>query len=154
MIRLIQIFIPIFLISLTLSQASEPKLVINEFAAINDSGIQDEDGDFSDWIELHNFGTNSINLKNLSLTDNRKKLTKWKFPSIEIKGGEFLVIFMSGKNRFIPNTPINHTSENNNHLIHANFSLKGNSEYLGLVDSDGKSIIDEYSPKYPNQKKI
>ena len=153
MIRLIQIFIPIFLISLTLSQASEPKLVINEFATINDSGIQDEDGDFSDWIELHNFGTDSINLKDLSLTDNRKKLTKWQFPSMEIKGGEFLVIFMSGKNRFKPNTSINRNSENNNHIIHANFSLKGNSEYLGLVDSDGKSIIDEYSPKYPNQKK-
>ena len=37
-------------------------LRISEFAAVNDGPLADEDGNFSDWIELHNAGTNTVNL--------------------------------------------------------------------------------------------
>ena len=44
-------------------------LVINEFMADNDNVLQDEDGDYSDWIEIHNVSSNAINLNGWYLTD-------------------------------------------------------------------------------------
>ena len=45
-----------------LGQAASPTVVINEFVAINDSGLRDNEGDFSDWLELHNYGTETVDL--------------------------------------------------------------------------------------------
>src|SRR5262245_12997715 len=50
---------------------------ITEFAAVNDGPLADEDGDFSDWIEIHNAGSNTVNLLDWSLTDNPADLRKW-----------------------------------------------------------------------------
>ena len=36
------------------------EVVISEFLASNTDGIQDEDGDSSDWIELHNAGGDPV----------------------------------------------------------------------------------------------
>src|SRR6266446_5424640 len=55
-------------------------VVISEFLAHNTSGLMDEDGDFSDWIELYNSGTNSVDLGGWFLTDDATRLTKWMFP--------------------------------------------------------------------------
>ena len=38
-------------------------LHITEFLANNEESIQDEDGDNSDWIEIFNSGSESINLE-------------------------------------------------------------------------------------------
>jgi len=38
------------------------QIIINEGSNKNYSTISDEDGDFEDWIELHNAGTNSVDL--------------------------------------------------------------------------------------------
>jgi hypothetical protein len=35
------------------------EVLISEFLASNSSVLQDEDGKFSDWIEIHNTGTTS-----------------------------------------------------------------------------------------------
>ena len=85
--------------SVALGQAAELTVVINEFAAINDSGLRDEEGNFSDWIELHNFGTKPVGLTGAALTDSRKRLAKWTLPEIKLEPGQYLVVFMSGKDR-------------------------------------------------------
>ena len=89
-----------------LGQATEPTVVINEIVAINDSGLKDEDGDFSDWIELHNYGTESINLTGTALTDNRKRLANWTFPETQLEPGQFVVVFMSGKDKRVAGEPL------------------------------------------------
>ena len=48
---------------------------INEIMSNNDSTIADSDGDFSDWIELHNPDEEDINLEGYYLTDNSNNLT-------------------------------------------------------------------------------
>ncbi|MDD4430372.1 MAG: lamin tail domain-containing protein, partial [Bacteroidales bacterium] len=53
----------------TLCSASEYKLRISEFMASNKSVAVDFEGDFPDWIELHNAGTEAINLEGWSLSD-------------------------------------------------------------------------------------
>jgi len=37
-------------------------VLITEFMAANDGVLRDEDGDAEDWIEIHNAGTNTVNL--------------------------------------------------------------------------------------------
>ena len=144
MIRLKTVMTHPLLLTMVLGLAAhaDPTIVINEFAAINDSGLQDEDGDHSDWLELHNYGEQSVDLSGTYLTDNRKKPMRWKIPTITIVPGEHLVIFLSGKDRADPNAP-----------LHANFALKGKGEYLGLFARDGLKTIHEFVPAYPRQKK-
>ena len=50
----------VFLFSLAGSALSADKLTITEFMALNDGVLlRDEDGESSDWIEIHNGGTNT-----------------------------------------------------------------------------------------------
>ena len=70
---------------------------INEFLASNNNGLADEDGSFSDWVELHNFGTEPVSLDEWALTDDPAVLTKWEFPPTTIPAGGYVVVFASGK---------------------------------------------------------
>src|SRR5262245_23377046 len=74
-------------------------VIISEFVASNSGGLRDEDGDASDWLELFNAGTNTVNLGGWSLTDSAADLAKWTFPSTNLAPGAFLIVFASGKDR-------------------------------------------------------
>ena len=50
--------------------------IISEFVADNDSGLADDDGDFSDWLELYNHTTDPLDLQGWSLTDDADELAK------------------------------------------------------------------------------
>ena len=88
--------------------------------AINNSTLKDADGDYSDWIEIHNPATAPVNLNGWSLTDDATMLGKWHFPAVTIDGGGYLVVFASGKNRSVAGSE-----------LHTNFALNGDGEYLG-----------------------
>ena len=115
-------------------------LYISEFMALNDSILADEDGDYSDWIEIHNPGTATVSLNGWYLTDRAANLTKWKFPSVEIRPEGYLVVFASSKNRATPGGE-----------LHTNFSLSGDGEYLALVRPDGTTVESAYAPAFPPQ---
>ena len=57
------------LLASALSSACLAGPVISEFLASNDSGEQDEDGDHSDWIEIHNPELAPIELDGWALTE-------------------------------------------------------------------------------------
>jgi len=44
-------------------------IVINEIMSSNETTIIDEDGDYSDWIELFNNSNNTVNLLGYRITD-------------------------------------------------------------------------------------
>lgn len=121
--------------------AATPTVMISEFMAANDSQLQDDDGDYSDWIEVFNHGSDAINLKGLALTDDANELRKWVFPDVTVAPGSPLVVFASGKDRSHPRKP-----------LHTNFKLDIKGEYLALVAADGSSVVHEFRPKYPDQK--
>jgi hypothetical protein len=77
-------------------------LVINEFLAINDSILADEDGEYSDWIEIYNGSTNTVDLDGWFLTDNSGELDKWRIPSISLDIGDYIVF---GPDRLWPSGP-------------------------------------------------
>lgn len=119
---------------------SQDLLQISEFMAVNDRGLDDEDRDEEDWIEIHNAGPDTVNLDGWYLTDSSGNLTKWEFPSVALESDGYLVVFASGKDR---RNPANE--------LHTNFKLSGTGEYLGLVRPDGVTVVSEYSPAYPAQ---
>lgn len=74
-------------------------LLINEIMSSNSGAITDSDGDASDWIELYNAGTSSINLAGYGLSDKADQPFLWTFPDYEIAAGQLLLVFASGKDR-------------------------------------------------------
>lgn len=114
-------------------------LVISEFMASNTRTLADEDGDYEDWIEIHNYGASQVNLLGWSLTDNASALSKWLFPATNLDAGGYLVVFASGKDRRTPGRP-----------LHTNFRLSSSGEYLALV-FQGTEIVSQFAPVFPPQ---
>lgn len=104
--------------------------------ADNASTLVDEDGAFSDWIEIHNPTANPIDLSGWKMTDNSTNLSKWSFPAVTLAPGEFRLFFASGKSALYAN--------------HTNFSLSKGGEFLALVRPDG-GIEQQFSPQFPAQ---
>src|ERR1051325_4734125 len=130
--------LPIVLANAPLAVAQED-VRITEFMASNTRTLQDEDREYSDWIEIFNGSTNAVNLLNWSLTDTAGNLTKWRFPATNIAPNQFIIVFASNKDRRTPGA-----------RLHTNFKLDSTGEYLALVRPDG-SIATEFSPQYPPQ---
>jgi hypothetical protein len=76
-----------------------------EFMASNATVLADEDGAFSDWIEIYNPDSAPANLGGWYLTDNARKKTKWPIPAVTLPAKGFLVVFASGKDRHDPSRP-------------------------------------------------
>lgn len=110
---------------------------ITEFMASNTGGLQDENREFSDWIEITNLGTNTVNLLNWALTDDRGRPFLWRFPQTNLNIGASMVVFASGKDRKVPGAP-----------LHTSFGLAADGEYLALVRPNG-TIATEFD--YPQQ---
>ncbi len=123
----------------------EPRLLldagptISELLAVNHGTLADEDGDFSDYIELFNSASAPVNLDGWHLTDREDDFDKWRLPSVTLDPGGFLVVFASEKDRRDP------AGE-----LHTNFKLDAGGEYLALVRPDG-TIAQEFGDEFPSQ---
>lgn len=131
--------------SVTLNPALVPgDIVINEFVAGNLSGLQDEEGECPDWIELYNRGTTPVDLLGWSLTDNANVPGLWTFPSRVLNPGQYLVVFASGKDRRVPA---------GTNRFHTNFRLDLFGEYLALFNPESPRVaVSEFAPRYPEQR--
>lgn len=121
------------------SNAQSPDDVhVSEFLASNVGGLLDEDGDTSDWIEIHNPGAFSVSLAGWSLTDNAGVPDQWVFPVVSIASGGYLVVFASGKDRAVAGSE-----------LHTNFKLAAPGDTVGLFDDGGApmTLIAPYPPQ-------
>lgn len=114
--------------------------IISEFLAANKKNLADADGDYSDWIEIHNPDAAPVDLDGWYLTDSAGNKDRWKFPAVILPAGGYLVVHASGKNRRDPTKP-----------LHTNFSIEAEGEYLALVKPDGTTVTSEFAPKFPVQ---
>ena len=125
---------------------SIPDIIISEFLASNAQGLEDEDGDTSDWIELYNPGEAAVNLGGWVLIGESD--TRWTFPDITIGPGEYLVVFASGKDR----KPGTVTVVDGVSNLHTNYQLSQNGEYLALQYPHGViHSLNLFDPAYPGQ---
>ena len=110
------------------------ELFISEFCARNDTILEDEDKETSDWIEIYNGKETAVNLEGYYLSDNTEDPTKWKFPAITIQPYQYIIVFASAKDRRDP------ASE-----LHTNFALDGDKGQLVFLEPDGSTILSEFN---------
>lgn len=115
--------------------------VITEFMASNSTSLADDDGAFSDWVEIFNPDDAPVDLGGWYLTDSATAKTKWQFPAVILPSNGYLVVFASNKNRRDPTRP-----------LHTNFALSADGEYLGLIQPDGETVASEFAPSFPAQR--
>jgi hypothetical protein len=104
-----------------------PPLFINEFLASNATVNQDEAGQYDDWVELYNAGTETIALGGKFLTDNLSNGTKWMFPTVSIDPGSFLLVWCDDDPTQGP--------------LHATFKLDAAGEEIGLFETLGNGNV-------------
>jgi hypothetical protein len=115
-----------------LDVADHSAIVINEVMPSNQTTIQDPQGDFDDWVELHNSSDAVVSLSGMFLTDTLKQPRKWQFPAdVVLKPGEYLIVWAD--------QDADATSG-----LHASFKLAKEKESLHLIDRDeqGNQILD------------
>jgi hypothetical protein len=108
-------------------------VVINELMADNDEIIADPQGDYDDWLELHNLTDNAVLLTGMYLSDKEDEPTKWQFPeNTEIPANGYLIVWLDENGEDAPDG------------LHANFKLSKNGETAMLVDTDarGNTVLD------------
>jgi len=145
------------------------ELYINEFMASNDTAFPGPQGDYPDWIEIYNAGTEDVMLGGYFLSDDLIYAeTRYQIPStypdsVTVTAGGFIVFYANGNQ--------------GSSVLNLNFKLNGDGEAIGLwnpqqviIDSltfglqstdssygrfpDGSNmwyIMDNYTPGAPNQ---
>jgi len=82
-----------------------PPVLITEFKAVNNGPVTDEELTFSDWIELYNPTSDTVNLEGWFLTDLRGNLRQWSFPATNLPPRSFMLVFASGRDQRVPGRP-------------------------------------------------
>ncbi len=77
--------------------AAVSALRITELLASNESGLRDERGQTSDWIEFKNTSSEHLQLAGYHLSDDFDTPNKWSFPEYLIPPGEHLLVWLSGR---------------------------------------------------------
>jgi hypothetical protein len=114
--------------------------LLTEFMARNASTLRDDQGGMSDWIEVHNPGTTSVDMNGWYITDDPMNLKKFRFDARSIPAGDYMILHATGLNRRFVNNP-----------LHTNFTLNGDKgEYLALVKPGGTTIASQIT--FPKQR--
>jgi hypothetical protein len=113
----------IFIVNFIQAQVT---VVINEIMAQNSITIQDNTGDYDDYIELYNYGTSTVDIGGFYITDSLPNPVQYQIPtgndSTKLSPGEFLLIWADNK-----------PSEG---VLHVGFKLSVAGEQVGLYKPD------------------
>ncbi len=119
---------------------SDIKLIINEYLASNDNCCTDENGEYDDWIEIYNYGSTSVDMGGMYVSDSKDDYQKYQIPSSNptlttVQPGGFIVLWCDGQPE--------------QGALHTNFKLSSGGEDITLTEQDGRSVIDEltYAPQ-------
>jgi len=119
--------------------AEHPGVIISEVMSDNRTTLADEDGDFPDWIELHNRADALVSLDGFGLSDDPAEPFKWRFPDTELAPGEHLLVFASGKDRQtreIPRSP-------NPEVINLPANIPGLKLWLDATDTSTLTLDEQ-----------
>ncbi len=108
------------------------QVFINELMASNDRDLTDEMGEYEDWIELYNAGSDTVDLAGLFLADTLPAINPWEFPASHpetttLLPDSFLVVFAD--------------KQPEQGLLHTNFRLSKNGEEVVLLQRIGEDTL-------------
>ena len=117
-----------YLLTASMPVASAGQIVLNELAVNNNTGIENENGKYKDWIELYNTTSQTLSLSGLYLSDSLDNLIKWAFPAdAYIQPGQHLVLWADDEDQTYVD-------------MHTNFNLSNTAD--ALILNDGTTIFD------------
>jgi len=90
--------------------------------AVNEDAVPDQDGEFDDWIEFFNNGSENINLAGYYLSDDGAEPDKWMFPDTTIFAGDYLVGWAD--------------KDEDQEGLHADIKLSASGETIVLSDNN------------------
>ncbi len=111
-------------------QMGSMDLAINEFMASNSTIVADNNGEYDDWIELHNNTNSTLSTNGLYLSDKRDTLFKWQMPDVSIPPNGYQIVWAD--------------KDLTQDGLHADFRLTSNGEDIVLVYGNG-TIVDSTS---------
>ncbi len=108
-------------------------LMINEFMADNDNIIQDDAGDFDDWVELYNYGDEAVDIAGLWFTDGEED--PWQIPSgspevTTVQPLGFILVWFDKDTEQGP--------------LHVDAKLAREGESIVIYQEDGTTILTDY----------
>ncbi|MBI5385275.1 MAG: lamin tail domain-containing protein [Verrucomicrobia bacterium] len=110
-------------------------VAINEWMASNTGYTNNPvDAATDDWIELHNYGTNTVDLGGCYLTDNVTNQFQFMIPTngqYVIPPGGYLLVWADNNSRY---------NATNREDLHVSFQLNRAGEQIGLFTADGDLI--------------
>lgn len=104
----------------------EYTLVINEGMSSNKTAVADDNGAFSDWIEILNTGRSPVRLLDCGLSDDNSQV-KFQFPDIELAPGAAIVVWLDDSLSVAGS-------------LHAPFKMSAAGETIYLFDPSGVYI--------------
>ena len=113
-----------------------PELFINEFLAVNNTVLIDDDelnGDpYDDWVEIYNAGTESINLAGMYFADNHGILHQVPagFPETVVESGEYKIVWFD--------------NEPDEGPLHIPEKLAAAGDSIFLYDINNTDLLDSY----------
>jgi spore coat protein CotH len=123
-----------------LTAASTTPVVINEVMADNASTLADPQGEFDDWIELHNTTGQEVDLTGRYLSDEAGNPRKWVFPAgTAIPANGYLLVWADEDGAAAEG-------------LHASFKLSASGEQLYLVDTDASQNLVLDAVTFGNQQ--
>lgn len=104
---------------------------ISEVCAHNFRLATDENGNYSDYIELRNDGDAAVNLSEFYLSDDSGEPKKFRLPDLELEPGGVILIWADGSEQA--------EGEGETDSVHANFRIS-DQELISLADKDGEIL--------------
>ena len=101
----------------------------------NATFFADEDGQYPDYIEIHNRTNVPVNLEGWCLSDKSEKLMRWAFPDITLPADGYLAVHCSGEDR----------GADASHL-HASFKLSKKGDDVFLTNPSGVTVSHVRAP--------
>ena len=116
--------------------AIEPTIVVNEFLALNDACCTDPNGEYDDYIELYNYGNESVDIGGYLITDNIGDYDNYyQIPigndSTIIQPGGIILLWAD--------------KDSEQGVFHLELKLSGSGEQVALFMPDSTTVVDTLS---------
>lgn len=105
-------------------------LIFSEVMSANSASVPDENGEFSDWLEIYNGTGHDVDMDGVMLTNRTDRIT-FPFPSYILKAGERVIVYATDSYQLDPNLP-----------FHGKFKISSAGDHLYMYDPN-MYLIDE-----------
>ena len=110
------------------AKVTDRRVVISEVMTKNERALEDDSGEYPDWVELTNIGSEPVDLTGWMLMSGRASAA-FVFSGDAIAPGETLLVFASGRSR-----------TRAGYVYHAPFKLSASGDSVSLFDAAGAPV--------------